>query len=82
MNLSVQDIQGEALAVSQFTLAGSIKKGRRPSFDNAESPEKAEELFGIFVQFLRDQGIPVSTGRFGALMQVDLTNDGPVTFIL
>lgn len=82
MNRSLSDIQGEVLAVSQFTLAGSIKKGRRPSFDKAEDPELAEELFNCFVDQIRKSGIKVETGVFGAMMDVHLINDGPVTFIL
>ncbi len=82
MNLSLQDIQGEILAVSQFTLAGSTRKGRRPSFDRAEEPIRAERLFNRFVDFIRQKGTRVETGVFGAMMDVHLTNDGPVTFIL
>jgi D-aminoacyl-tRNA deacylase len=82
MNLSVRDIGGEILAVSQFTLAGSVRKGRRPSFDRAEDPEPARRLFDRFVDLLREDGIPVATGVFGAKMEVALVNDGPVTFIL
>jgi len=82
MNLSLLDIQGKILAVSQFTLAGSVKKGRRPSFDGAESPEKASELFDRFVGFLRETGVEVKTGLFGAVMEVHLVNTGPVTFVL
>jgi D-tyrosyl-tRNA(Tyr) deacylase len=82
MNLSIQETSGEILAVSQFTLAGSVKKGRRPSFDGAEKPDKAENLFQFFVQQLRDKKIPTKTGVFGAVMEVYLLNDGPVTFIL
>ena len=82
MNLSLSEIKGEVLAVSQFTLAGSVKKGRRPSFDKAESPERAENLFHYLVDLIRRRGIKVETGVFGALMDVHLINDGPVTFIL
>jgi len=82
MNLSLLDIRGEALAVSQFTLAASLKKGRRPSFDSAEDPERAESLFRYFIGLLKEKGIKVETGIFGALMDVHLVNDGPVTFIL
>ena len=82
MNLSLLDIQGEVLAVSQFTLACSVKKGRRPSFERAETPEKAERLFHYLVELIRQKGIKVETGVFGALMDVHLLNDGPVTFIL
>jgi D-tyrosyl-tRNA(Tyr) deacylase len=67
--------------VSQFTLAGSIRKGRRPSFDRALAGEEAELLFNRFVEFLRSQGVTVETGVFGAAMDVELVNDGPVTLI-
>lgn len=82
MNLSLLDIGGEVLAVSQFTLAASVRKGRRPSFDGAEEPGRAELLFGRFVERLQQFGLKVKTGVFGAMMDVSLTNDGPVTFIL
>ena len=82
MNLSLSEARGGVLAVSQFTLAGSTKKGRRPSFDKAELPERAEELFGYFVDLIRQRGIQVETGVFGSLMDVRMVNDGPVTFIL
>jgi len=82
MNLSLPETRGEVLAVSQFTLAGSVQKGRRPSFDRAELPERAEELFRYFVDLIKQRGIKIETGVFGALMDVHLVNDGPVTFIL
>ncbi len=82
MNLSLSETGGGVLAVSQFTLAGSTKKGRRPSFDKAELPERAEELFRYFVDLIRQRGIKIETGVFGALMDVRMVNDGPVTFIL
>lgn len=82
MNMSIVDVGGEVLAVSQFTLAGSVKKGRRPSFDNSEEPHKAKELFDRFVELIREKGVKVETGVFGAMMDVHLINDGPVTFIL
>jgi D-tyrosyl-tRNA(Tyr) deacylase len=81
MNRDVADAGGAILAVSQFTLAGSIAKGRRPSFDNAEEPGRARELFELFVTALGATGIPVKTGRFREMMLVSIDNDGPVTFI-
>ncbi len=82
MNLSLAEVGGEVLAVSQFTLAGSTKKGRRPSFDGAEEPVRAEELFRHFCESIRKSGFRVETGVFQAAMNVHLTNDGPVTFVL
>ena len=82
MNLGLQDTGGEILAVSQFTLAGSIAKGRRPSFDRAMAPELARPLFDRFIVCLRAEGCPVRTGFFQEAMEVELVNDGPVTFIL
>lgn len=82
MNLSVTDIDGEVLVVSQFTLYGDCRKGRRPSFDKAAPPELAEDLYEMFVERIRDFGVPVQTGKFGAMMDVHLTNWGPVTIML
>jgi D-tyrosyl-tRNA(Tyr) deacylase len=81
MNRDVTDAGGSILAVSQFTLAGSIAKGRRPSFDNAEEPERARAMFDVFVRELGTTRIPVHTGRFREMMVVSLENDGPVTFV-
>ncbi len=80
MNRSLADIDGELLAVSQFTLSASLKKGRRPSFEGAMRGEEARPIFDHFVATLRTSGLPVKTGLFGARMEVSLTNDGPVTF--
>jgi D-aminoacyl-tRNA deacylase len=82
MNLSLSEAGGDVLAVSQFTLAGSTRKGRRPSFDGAEEPALAAELFDCLVELIRKKGFRVETGVFQALMDVHLTNVGPVTFIL
>lgn len=82
LNLSLRETSGAILAVSQFTLAGSIAKGRRPSFDRAMAPDLARPLFDHFVQELKAQGCRVETGFFQEKMEVDLLNDGPVTFIL
>jgi D-tyrosyl-tRNA(Tyr) deacylase len=83
MNLGVRDIGGGVLAVSQFTLLADTRKGKRPSFVQAAPPEKAEPLFDYFCERLRAAGIsPVETGRFGAMMEVALVNDGPVTIVL
>jgi D-tyrosyl-tRNA(Tyr) deacylase len=82
MNFSLAEAEGEVLAVSQFTLAGSTRKGRRPSFDGAAEPGRAEELFGYFVESIRKRGFRVETGIFQSVMEVQLINEGPVTFIL
>lgn len=81
MNLSVRDVQGEVLLVSQFTLYGDAKKGNRPSFSEAERPERADALYEHAVSYLRSLGVPVQTGVFGADMQIEQHNDGPVTII-
>ena len=82
MNKSVVDVSGEILVVSQFTLAGNCSKGTRPSFDSAEQPDKANEMYEYFIEQLKNKGLTVKTGVFGAMMDVELINDGPVTFIL
>jgi D-tyrosyl-tRNA(Tyr) deacylase len=82
MNLSLQEVKASMLVVSQFTLYGDCQKGRRPSFIDAARPEVAEPLYEEFVQALRALGVPVETGRFGADMQVELVNDGPVTLVI
>ena len=82
MNRSILEAGGALLVVSQFTLYGSCRKGRRPSFDEAAGPEQARELYEYFVGRLRSSGLPVDTGVFQAHMQVHLVNDGPVTFLL
>jgi D-tyrosyl-tRNA(Tyr) deacylase len=82
MNLSVRDIGGSLLVVSQFTLAGNCNKGKRPSFDTAAPAEEGKRLYEYFVAAARRTGVPVETGIFQADMQVALVNDGPVTFIL
>ena len=82
MNRSIRDAGGEVLAVSQFTLYGDVRRGRRPSFTEAARPEVAEPVFDTFVAGLRAEGVRVETGRFGAKMAVELVNDGPVTLVL
>ena len=82
MNLSIPDVGGSVLVVSQFTLYGDCRKGRRPSFIDAAPPEIAIPLYEAFINAVKAQGVPVATGRFGAMMQVELVNDGPVTLIV
>ena len=82
MNLSIKDVGGEALVVSQFTLCADTKKGRRPSFINAALPEIAESIYQQYCKKLREENISVQMGQFGAMMEVKLINDGPVTIVL
>ena len=82
MNLSIQDKSGEMLVVSQFTLFGDVRRGKRPSFDGAARPEEANQLYEHFVTKVREAGIRCETGRFRAMMDVELVNQGPVTILL
>ena len=82
MNISIKDMGGSALVVSQFTLCGDWRKGRRPSFTKAAKPDEGEELYEYFCKVLKAMGVPVETGEFGAMMDVSLINNGPVTFVL
>lgn len=82
MNRCLTDVSGSLLVVSQFTLLGDVRKGRRPSFVDAEEPERAQQLYELFMALARTTGIPVSGGVFQAMMEVSLVNDGPVTFVI
>ncbi len=82
MNLSLMQVGGEMLVVSQFTLYGDCRKGKRPSYAHAAPPQEAETLYKGFIEAVRNQGVPVQEGVFGAMMEVELVNDGPVTLIL
>ena len=82
MNLSVREIQGAVLAISQFTLLGDVRRGRRPSFTDAARPEDAEPLYDYFLEALRSHRLKVEAGVFGAMMEVELVNDGPVTILV
>jgi D-tyrosyl-tRNA(Tyr) deacylase len=82
MNRSVQEVGGSVLAVSQFTLYGDVRRGKRPSFDAAAPPEKARQLYDFFVEQIRNAGLRCETGRFQEMMKVELVNEGPVTILL
>jgi D-tyrosyl-tRNA(Tyr) deacylase len=82
MNLSIKDVNGSALVISQFTLCGDTKKGRRPSFIHAAPPKEGQRLYEYFISSLLKTGVPVESGEFGAMMDVELVNEGPATFIL
>ena len=82
MNLSIKDVNGSALVISQFTLCGDTKKGRRPSFIKAATPDDGNRLYEYFILETKKGGVPIESGEFGAMMDVELVNNGPVTFVL
>ena len=82
MNLSIKDVNGSALVISQFTLCGDTKKGRRPSFIKAATPDDGNRLYEYFISEMKKGGVPIECGEFGAMMDVELVNNGPVTFVL
>jgi len=82
MNLSLQDVNGQVLVISQFTLAANVSKGNRPSFINAADPQTGEKYYNLFIDKLKENNLNVSAGKFGAYMKVNLINDGPVTIII
>jgi D-tyrosyl-tRNA(Tyr) deacylase len=82
MNLSIKDVNGSALVISQFTLCGDTKKGRRPSFIKAATPDDGNRLYEYFMSEMKKSGVPIESGEFGAMMDVELVNNGPVTFVL
>ena len=82
MNLSIKDVNGSALVISQFTLCGDTKKGRRPSFIKAAPPDDGNRLYEYFMSEMKKGGVPIESGEFGAMMNVELVNNGPVTFVL
>ena len=82
MNLSIKDVNGSALVISQFTLCGDTKKGRRPSFIKAATPDDGNRLYEYFMSEMKKSSVPIESGEFGAMMDVELVNNGPVTFVL
>jgi len=82
MNLSIKDVNGSALVISQFTLCGDTKKGRRPSFIKAATPDDGSQLYEYFMSEMKKGGVPIESGEFGAMMDVELVNNGPVTFVM
>ena len=82
MNLSVLDLKQDILVISQFTLLGDVRKGMRPNYQNAAKPEKAEKMYNDFIDKLKESGLKIETGVFGAMMKINYVNDGPVTIII